>query len=246
MTSTPPPPNPTLLEALSNFNANPSLGKNAVINALLDSNVILMLEEAPDADAPNPELKFLVEVESGQTNVLAFTDLDAVAASYGDAEVHWAAISAREVMSMAVQENFTNFIVNPGGPEGVVFSRKELEQVAIQGKLHAPATQMVESGTEAEIGMPDIRPSPRALAALQKAVEGQGVSEAYWFYISMNNKAPHLGVAFLPWNDSIQNQVGRAVSIAWNTYNPRQADFSLFPLEGDLSNHARQYGERLV
>lgn len=246
MTSTPPPPNPTLIEALANFNANPSLGKSAVINALLESNVILMLEDDPNPNDPNPELKFLVEVDSGQTNVLAFTDLEAVAASYGDAEVHWAALSAREVMSMAIHENFSNFIVNPGGPEGVVLSRRELEQAAVEGKLHAPATQPVESGTEAEIGMPDIRPSPRALAALQKAVEGQGVTEAYWFYISMNKRPPHLGVAFLPWNDAIQGQVGRAVSIAWNTYNPRQSDFSLFPLEGDLSAHARQYGEKLV
>ena len=81
-----------------------------------------------------------------------------------------------------------------------------------------------------EIGRPADPPSPKALRTLRDAVSTTGAKAVYWFWVSLNHDAPHLGLAVAPADAAVVARVGRAVEPIWKKLSPHNPVFDILRL----------------
>jgi len=78
-----------------------------------------------------------------------------------------------------------------------------------------------------EIGMPAVPPSDAALAAMRAALSATGATTVYWFWVSINGDAPHLGLAVAPPNQVVISSVGSAIEPVWRRHSPQNPAFDV-------------------
>jgi|ERR1043166_3403180 hypothetical protein len=80
------------------------------------------------------------------------------------------------------------------------------------------------SGTETiAIGKPAVPPSSVALEAMRSAIASTKATRVFWFWVSINNDPPHLGLAVSPDDPEVFSQVARGVGPIWSIYSPQNS-----------------------
>lgn len=243
MSEQPPPPHPAFLAQLRALAEDPHRDRTPFYESLMQTQLLLLLHRPYEPGSRHGQLEFLVEEAEGRVVVPCFTDLDAVGRYFGEARVNWASIGAREICLIAASEGFDAVEIDPGGPYPAELSQDELRRIA---SMPPPEITPIAEGTEATIGLPVVRPSPRALAELRKAIARENIAEAYWFFISIGRQPEHLGIALTPFDRGLSDRLARAIKDGWARYYPQNPQFSLFPLEGEFADRVREVGERLI
>ena len=96
------------------------------------------------------------------------------------------------------------------------------------------------------IGRPSDGPSEQDLLQLREAVSGSGADLVYWFWWSVEQDTPHLGIAFSPFSKEVGLRIGDAINEIWTRLSPSNDHFDVVAL-GDpkLESSILKYGEVL-
>jgi hypothetical protein len=109
----------------------------------------------------------------------------------------------------------------------------------------ADSTWQITKPTPIHVGKPRIPPSLDALAEMRAAVSNMGATTIYWFWVSINNDQPHLGLAVSP-NDVVST-VGQALEPIWQRHSPQNSKLDVFRLDNsNLHDVFRNNGESLL
>lgn len=125
------------------------------------------------------------------------------------------------------------------------------EELSPAGGLYANAKQIddhrfvVARAMPIAIGRPATRPSQEVLERLRDAVAKTGTTTVYWFWLSVNQDIPHLGLAVAPNDNAIVDRIGRAVEPIWKAYSPENSIVDILRLGGSSDDAILDQGELL-
>lgn len=79
------------------------------------------------------------------------------------------------------------------------------------------------------IGMPAHPPPENILAEMRHAVAKTGARKVYWYWMTLSNDRPHLGLAVAP--TAAIDRVGQAVEPVWRRFKPANSTIDILMLD---------------
>ena len=92
----------------------------------------------------------------------------------------------------------------------------------------------VTKPTPIVIGQPEMALADEVLREFREAVASTGALLIYWFWISIEDDIPHLGLAVSPPDDTVIAKIGFAIEPIWRRYSPHYPVFDILRL-GDAN-----------
>jgi hypothetical protein len=107
-------------------------------------------------------------------------------------------------------------------------------------------TWQVTEPTPMEIGQPATPPPDEALNEMRVAISNIGATSVYWFWLSLDGDAPHLGLAVAPNDNEVISRIAQALEPVWQKYSPEDSRFDILRLgDPDLDRKIIECGQLL-
>ncbi|MCA1594924.1 MAG: SseB family protein [Chloroflexi bacterium] len=230
--------NSALLAALDAGSDNPEADRSGVFRALAASTLLVMLQEAENANPSSGGIQCIMFEEEGEVFLPVFTDVQAMH-SFQPRHPHWTTLPAKTLCELGVQGQFDRIVVNPAGPVTCTLGLREMQSLA-EGLI--PTTEQhvrVEEETQLAIGMPAERLSRKVLDEMRDAAAAPGVFEVWWFWMAVGSGTPHLGLAVDPPDLALAGEVARRIEPIWRAYKPSNPVFDVLELNHGIRKNGR-------
>ena len=228
---------PSRLQDLLNASAaDPEGDRTAFFRALSAAKLLVMLEQ-PVSKKGDP-LQCVMLEDAGQVVLPAFTDVEALRL-LEPARAHWTQVETRVICRLALEGAFDRVVLNPAGPVGLELSGAEIQSIA-EGLIPTGQRQVVvDREVEIKIGVPADKLARRVIDEMRQAAAQPGVREAWWFWMSVGEGRPHLGLAVDPPDPAVVAAVAGQIEPIWAAYRPSNPTFDVLELNDVIRQHGR-------
>ena len=210
-----------------------------LFKALLEATLVVPLHEPPVTSPQGVQsLKpFLVEME-GQPAVIAYSDEEALTASFPELSITIIGLPMSSVCALAHGAGTGYLILNPHGPTSFLVGPDQMRALD-QGRM--PVSENPDAGREENPGGLELKverlaqPLPDGLKEeLAQLAAAQGLTEVWACNVTYRGTGAHPALAVEPMSQGIANAIGPKIEMAWQNHlpaEPGQTLFDLFALE---------------
>ncbi|MDQ2686809.1 MAG: SseB family protein [Armatimonadota bacterium] len=248
-------------EALERGSRPPGLSVEDVLDALLEAEFLVPIEDGPDGGPPSGQISPRLFQAQGELALMAFTDRETARTLLPDDSVYTIALPGKALCRLAAAmidagAPLGGLIVDPSGPLPFALPRAQILEVAA-GPRETPAPALERQAAMSHLPATDIAyvglPTPPwgeplskpLLDALARAVDRPDVQEAYWVFLRQNDGTQDILLGLSPTDPSLMQDVWETLDSVWTQLGPEGCSFAVSALEGDWGRTMRDKGARL-
>ena len=248
-------------DALERGNRPPGLNIEEVLDALLEAEFLVPIEDGPDGGPPSGQISPRLFQAQGELALLAFTDRETARPLLPDDAVYTIALPGKALCRLAATmigagAPIGGLIIDPSGPLPFALPRAQILEVA-EGPGGGAEPPSERQAAMSHLPASDIayvgRPTPpwgkplsdALLDALARLVDRPGVREAYWVFLKQNDGTQDILLGLSPADPSLLQSVWEELASVWTQLGPPDCSFAVSALEGDWGRTMRDKGERL-
>lgn len=258
-------------DALERGNRPPGLSIEDVLDAFLEAEFLVPIEDGPDGGPPSGQISPRLFQAQGELALLAFTDRETARPLLPEDSVYTIALPGKALCRVAATmisagAPLGGLIMDPSGPLPFALPRAQILEIAegteagARDAANLAANADAPSGRHAALShLPaaDIayvgQPTPPwgqplsddLLDALARAVDRPDVQEAYWVFLRQNDGTQDILLGLSPADPSVMQDVWETLDSVWTHLGPQDCSFAVSALEGDWGRTMRDKGRRL-
>lgn len=247
-------------EALERGSRPPGLSIEEVLDALLDAEFLVPIEDGPDGGPPTEQIVPKLFQAQGELALLAFTDRETARPLLPDDSIYTIALPGKALCRLAAAmigagAPVGGLVIDPAGPLPFALPRAQILEVAEGLSAEEPAGRQaalshLPASDIAYVGLPTPpwgEPlSAELLDALSRAVDKPGVREAYWVFLRQNDGGKDILVGLAPADPALLQSVWEALDSVWTLLGPLDCSFAVSALDADWGRTMREKGARLL